>query len=111
MREKKEGKKMAGMEDITIGKYLETPPEEKNKLRGLKKLIKSINYQNSRLDNREGWKKASGWNLHPGKDPEEREGLQGRTLAMGNGQVKKQCGHLRPVHKGDKLYWLQGELT
>lgn len=61
--------------------------------------------------NREGWKKASGWNLHPGKDPEEREGLQGRTLAMGNGQVKKQCGHLRPVHKGDKLYWLQGELT
>ena len=49
MREKKEGKKMAGMEDITIGKYLETPPEEKNKLRGLKKLVKSINYQNSRL--------------------------------------------------------------
>lgn len=41
-------KKMAGMEDITIGKYLETPPEEKNKLRGLKKLIKLINYQNSR---------------------------------------------------------------
>ena len=44
-------------------------------------------------------------------NPEEREGLQGRTLTMGNGQVKKQCGHLRPVHKGDKLYWLQGEPT
>ena len=61
--------------------------------------------------NREGWKKASGWNLHPGKDPEEREGLQEQTLAMGNGQVKKQCGYLRPAHKGDKLYWLQREPT
>ena len=44
MREKKEGKKMAGMEDITIGKYLETPPEEKNKLRGVEEtdLIKKL---------------------------------------------------------------------
>ena len=35
---------MAGMEDITIGKYLETPPEEKNKLRGVEEtdLIKKL---------------------------------------------------------------------
>lgn len=35
---------MSGMEDITIGKYLETPPEEKNKLRGVEEtdLIKKL---------------------------------------------------------------------
>lgn len=38
---------MAGKKEITIRKYSEILSEEKNKLSALKKLIKSINYQNS----------------------------------------------------------------